>query len=90
METKIQAVRDAAREFLIRTILARDVRVTRVLPGEDHLGIWRVEAEVLVPNMTVKSLGLPLTTEILERQHYALYLDADLDVTAYDCLETAD
>lgn len=90
METKIQAVRDVAREFLVRTILARDVRVVRVLPEEDSLGIWRVEAEVLVPNLAVKSLGLPLSNEVLERQHYALHLDADLNITAYDCLETSE
>ena len=41
------------------------------------------EAEILVPNLEVKMLGLPLTQEVLEREHYALELEADLTVRSY-------
>jgi hypothetical protein len=37
-----------------------------------------------VPNLEVKMLGLPLTQEILERERYALELDADLAVRSYE------
>ncbi len=83
MDTKIQTVGDAVREFLVHTVLARDVRVVGV-SGDPERRTWRAEAEVLVPNLSVKSLGLPLTNEVLERQVYDIQLDENLNVTAYD------
>ena len=44
---------------------------------------WSVEAEILVPNLEVKMLGLPLTQEVLEREHYSVELETDLTVRSY-------
>jgi hypothetical protein len=79
---RISAARAAARDFLASELDAREVRVTRISPTGEGGG-WSVEAEILVPNLDVKMLGLPLTQEVLEREHYVVELAADLVVTSY-------
>jgi hypothetical protein len=80
---RLSAARAAVLQFLSSELGAREVRIVKLIPaGHDSEG-WLVEAEILVPNLEVKMLGLPLTQEILERERYALELDADLTVRSY-------
>jgi hypothetical protein len=81
---RLSAARAAVLRFLCSELGAREVRIVKLIPaGHDTQG-WLIEAEILVPNLEVKMLGLPLTQEILERERYALELDADLTVRSYE------
>ncbi|ARN82432.1 hypothetical protein [Methylocystis bryophila] len=81
--SKLSAARAAVHEFLASELDAREVRLTKIAPiGPGGAG-WRAEAEILVPNLEVKKLGLPLTQEVLEREHYSVELDEDLIVTSF-------
>ncbi len=80
---RLSAARAAALKFLSAELGARDVRITKLIPADHGSGTWVAEAEILVPNLEIKMLGLPLTQEILEREYYALELDADLAVISY-------
>ena len=81
---RMSAARAAVRQFLSTELGAREVRITKLIPAGHGSEGWSAEAEILVPNLEVKMLGLPLTQEILEREHYALELDADLTVRSYE------
>jgi len=81
---RLSAARAAALRFLSSELGAREVRITKLIPAGHGSEGWSAEAEVLVPNLEVKMLGLPLTQEILERECYALELDADLTVRSYE------
>jgi hypothetical protein len=80
---RLSAARAAALQFLSAELGAREVRITKLIPAGHGAEGWSAEAEILVPNLEVKMLGLPLTQEILEREHYAIELDADLSVRSY-------
>jgi hypothetical protein len=81
---RLSAARAAVQQFLSSELGAREVRITKVIPGNHNSEGWSVEAEILVPNLEVKMLGLPLTQEVLEREHYLLELEADLSVRSYE------
>jgi hypothetical protein len=83
----LAAVSDAVRFFLTEEFQAREIRVTRIaaLPKPD--GGWEAEAEILVPDLAIKTLGLALTQEVLERRRYAVLLDETLAVRGYDPLD---
>ncbi len=81
---KLSAARAAVHQFLSTELGAREVRITKIFPTNHGSEGWSAEAEILVPNLEVKMLGLPLTQEILEREHYALELEADLTVRSYE------
>ncbi len=81
---RLSAARAAVLKFLSTELGAREVRITKLIPADHSSGGWTAEAEILVPNLEVKMLGLPLTQEILEREHYALELEADLTVRSYE------
>jgi hypothetical protein len=81
---RLSAARAAALKFLSSELGARDVRITKLIPADHGSGGWAAEAEILVPNLEVKMLGLPLTQEILQRERYALELDEDLTVISYE------
>ncbi len=80
---KLSAARDAVREFLASELNAREVRITKIAPVGRGEG-WRAEALILIPNLEVKMLGLPLTQEVLEQDHFAVELDADMIVTSFN------
>ena len=84
---RLSAARAAALAFLSSELGAREVRITKLIPAAHESGGWAAEAEILVPNLEVKMLGLPLTQEILERERYALELDERLTVVSYEHLE---
>lgn len=83
----LSAVSDAVRTFLTSEFQARETRITKIaaLAGAD--GGWEAEAEILVPDLTIKTLGLPLTQEILECRRYIVQLDQSLVVRGYEPLD---
>jgi len=81
---KLSAARAAVQQFLSTELGAREIRITKIMPANHNTDGWSVEAEILVPNLEVKMLGLPLTQEVLEREHYFLELEADLSVRSYE------
>lgn len=81
---KLPAARAAVRDFLASELDAREIRITKISP--EHSG-WYAEAEILVPNLQVKMLGLPLTQEVLEMERYSVELEADLSVRSFNMLE---
>lgn len=83
----LTGVSDAVRLFLTEEFQAREIRVTRIagLPAPD--GGWEAEAEILVPDLAIKTLGLDLTQEVLERRRYAVLLDEGLAVRGYEPLD---
>lgn len=81
--SRISAARAAIQQFLSMEIGAREIRITKIAPIDHGAGGWSAEAEILMPNLEVKMLGLPLTQEVLEREHYAIELEADLTIRSY-------
>lgn len=88
--SKVSAARAAVQQFLSTELGAREVRITKIVPLDHGSEGWIAEAEILVPNLEVKMLGLPLTQEVLEREHYSLELEADLTVRSYEHLRPDD
>ncbi|WP_454650955.1 hypothetical protein [Bradyrhizobium liaoningense] len=84
---RLGAARAAVQDFLVNELDAREVRITKIVPHDHSDSGWSAEAEILVPNLEVKMLGLPLTQEVLEREHYTVELDNDLSVRSYEHTE---
>lgn len=87
---KLGAVRQAVRDFLVKEFKAREVRITKVAPSGDHQQGWYAEAEILVPDLAIKTLGLPLSQVVLERELYAIDLDFEMTVKSYEVLDPRD
>ena len=87
---KISAARAAVQQFLSTELGAREIRITKIAPLEHGAEGWLAEAEILVPNLEIKTLGLPLTQEILERELYSVELEMDLTVRSYGHLDLDD
>lgn len=85
--SKLSGARAAVQQFLTTELGARELRITKIAPIRHGDGGWSAEAEILVPNLEVKMLGLPLTQEVLERETYTVELDEDLTVRAYGHIE---
>ncbi|VTZ21123.1 conserved hypothetical protein [Methylocella tundrae] len=83
---KVSAARAAVKQFLESELGARETRITKIAPVEHGALGWSAEAEILVPNLEIKTLGLPLTQEILEQEYYLVELDIDLIVRSYEYL----
>jgi len=79
----ISAARAAVQQFLSSELGAREVRITKIAPLEHGEAGWSAEAEILVPNLEVKGLGLPLTQEVLECEYYVVELDTDMTIKSY-------
>ena len=79
----IDNVRNAVIDFLKRTAGVEQVNVTKMAVMDDERGTWEAEAEVWVPNATIKALGLPVQKEVLDCHPYLLRLDDQLNVVAY-------
>jgi len=80
---RISAARAAVQQFLSMELGAREVRITKIAPLDRGSEGWSAEAEILVPNLEVKMLGLPLTQEVLELEHYIVELETDMTVRSY-------
>lgn len=83
---KVSAARAAVQQFLATELGAREIRITKIAPLDHGAEGWSAEAEVLVPNLEMKMLGLPLTQEVLEREEYSIELELDLTVRSYSHL----
>ncbi len=81
---KLGAAKAAIQSFLVSELDAREARITKIVPHDHADTGWTAEAEILVPNLEVKMLGLPLTQEVLEREHYTIELDSDFTVRSYE------
>ena len=84
--------RDAAIDFLNKTVPdVRHAHIVKLALMDPEQGGWEAEAEVWVPNATIKALGLPTQKPVLDHQTYLLRLDAQGNVTTYglrDSVET--
>lgn len=87
---KVSAARAAVQQFLATELGAREIRITKIAPLDHGTEGWSAEAEVLVPNLEMKMLGLPLTQEVLEREQYSIELELDLTVRSYGHLAPGD
>lgn len=76
-------VRAAAVEFLQKNLDAMRVNVTKLAQVDPEKGSWEAEADVYVPNTTIRNLGLPVSKQVLDCQQYVLRLDRQLNITAY-------
>jgi hypothetical protein len=85
--TGLVAASDAVRAFFVNELKAHEVRITRIGASTAADAAWEAEAEILVPDMAIMTLGLELTQEVLERQRYSVHLDRALAVTSYGQLE---
>ncbi len=87
---KISLARAAVQQFLSMELGAREIRITKIAPLDHGSEGLAAEAEILVPNLEVKMLGLPLTQEVLERERYLVELETDLSVRSYGHHEADD
>ncbi len=81
------AASDAVRAFFVNELQAHEVRITKIGASSAADAVWEAEAEILVPDMAIMTLGLELTQEVLERQRYVVHLDRALAVTSYEQLD---
>jgi len=76
--------RDAVSDFLSKMLPdVSHINIVKLALMDPEQGGWEAEAEVCVPNATVKALGLPTRRPVLDRQAYLLRLDDEGNVTAY-------
>ena len=88
---KLAAARGAVRDFLMREFHPKEIRVTKVAPSSlDGAAAWHAEAEMLVPDLSLKTLRLPLSQEILETEYCAVVLDAEMAVKSYELFDPRD
>ena len=79
----IEDVKDAVANFLKKMVDAKQVSITKLALMDSEKGTWEAEAEVYVPNPTIKALGLPVRKEVLDCHTYLLRLDKQLNIVAY-------
>ncbi len=87
---ELVAAREAVENFLYSQFQARALRIIKIAALPNGNVGWYAEAEMLVPDLAIKTLGLPLSQEILEREHCAVELDAALTVKSYEVLDLND
>ena len=83
--------RDAVSDFLSKMLPdARHTNIVKLALMDPEQGGWEAEAEVQVPNATVKALGLPTRKPVLDRKAYLLRLDGEGNVTAYGLTDSVE
>ena len=85
---RLEEVRNAVIEFFTKTPDVRRVDVVKLAQIDPEKGIWEAEAEVYVPNATIKALGLPTQKEVLDCRSYLLRLDGRRNVVAYGLVDS--
>jgi len=90
LEDKLTAVDREVRAFMAAAMQAREVRVTRIAPAADGAAGWEVEADILVPDLAIKRLGLRLRQEVLEARRCSVHLDPALAVQSYEFIDEAE
>lgn len=83
LKTKIEDVRKVVSDFLKQQPDVKQVNVTKLAQIDPEADSWEAEAEVYVPNTTIRNLGLPVSKEVLDCQQYLLRLDGQLNVVAF-------
>jgi hypothetical protein len=87
----IANARDAVIDFLNKMLPdVRHINIIKLALMDPEQGGWEAEAEVQVPNATVKALGLPTRRPVLDRQTYLLRLDGEGNVTAYGLTDSVE
>ena len=79
----IEEVRAVVGEFLKKQPDVRRVNVTKLVQIDPEQGSWEAEADVYVPNTTIRNLGLPVQREVLDCRQYLLRIDGQLNIIAY-------
>lgn len=79
----IEDVKDAISNFLKKMVDAKRVSVTKLALLDSEKETWEAEADVYVPNPTIRTLELPVQKEVLDCQTYLLRLDKQLNIVAY-------
>ena len=79
----IDNVRTAVCDFLKKQPDVREARVTKLVQIDAEKGTWEAEAEVYLPNATIRALGLPVRKEVLDCHDYLLRVDGQLNIVAY-------
>lgn len=82
--------REAVLDFLMNEFQTREIRITKITRSPDGAAGWYTEAEILVPNLSIKTLGLPLSQEVLEKQFCVVEIDSDMTVTSYEVVDPHD
>jgi hypothetical protein len=85
--SKLRAAREAVQDFLVAEFQAREVRITKIGGASDDLEGWYVEAEILVSDLGIMTLGLPLSQEVFQRELCAVELYPDMTVKSCEVLE---
>lgn len=88
--SKLRAAREAVQDFLVTEFQARDVRITKIGPSTDDPQGWYAEAEILVPDLAIMTLGLPLSQEVFERELCAIDLDGAMTVKSCEVIDPRD
>lgn len=87
----VEQLAGAARDFLLRTVPdALGAAVTKLAVIDADKCLWEAEADVQVPNATVKALGLPTRRPVVDTETYLLRLDAQLSIVAYGLKDSVD
>ena len=79
----VEDVRDAISNFLAQMVDAQEVSVTKLVLLDAEKVTWEAEADVYVPNPTIRGLELPMEKEVLDCQKYLLRMDKHLNIVAY-------
>jgi len=79
----------AVRRFLQEALPdVHRVDVTKVMPIESDATAWEADAVVWQPNATLQALGLSTRRPVLDQNFYAVRLDHQLNVIAYEIRES--
>jgi len=76
----IMKVTDAVNKF-VKDNIKEEGKVTRATKTEDG---WEVDVLVLEPNKYIKSLELPVSRPVIDKNTYAFVLDNNLKVVSYE------
>ena len=79
----IEEARNAVCIFLREQPDVKEVNVVKLVQIDSETGSWEAEAEVYVPNATIRALGLPVRKAVLDCHMYLLRLDGRLNIVAY-------
>ena len=83
----LTAISHTVRNFFADEFQARETRITKIAALAGAEAGWEVEAETLVPDLAIRTLGLPLTQEVLERRRYAVQLNQSHEIVGYEPLD---
>ncbi|MCY2933305.1 MAG: hypothetical protein WCJ40_03255 [Planctomycetota bacterium] len=79
----IELVRRLAIEFLKTNCEARRVQVVNMSLIDSARGVWAIEANAFVPNITIQNLGLEVSKEVLDAETYVLKIDGQLNIIGF-------